>query len=49
VQICTVRYIGLFLEDPLEVPWPVVEYLAQQLGTNDPSCVKQYVERAKTA
>jgi TnpA family transposase len=49
LQICTVRYIGLFLEDPLDVPWPVVEYLAEQLGINDPSCVKQYVERAKTA
>jgi hypothetical protein len=49
LQICTVRYIGLFLEDPLDVPWPVVEYLAEQLGICDPSCVKQYVERAKTA
>lgn len=49
LQICTVRYIGLFLEDPLDVPWPVVEYLAGQLGISDPSCVKQYVERAKTA
>jgi hypothetical protein len=49
LQICTVRYIGLFLEDPLDVPWLVVEYLAEQLGISDPSCVKQYVERAKTA
>jgi hypothetical protein len=49
LQICTVRYIGLFLEDPLDVPWPVVEYLAEQLDIADPSCVKAYVERAKTA
>jgi TnpA family transposase len=49
LQICTVRYIGLFLEAPLDVPWPVVEYLAGQLGISDPSCVKAYVERAKTA
>jgi hypothetical protein len=49
LQICTVRYIGLFLEHSLDVPWPVVEYLAEQLGINDPSCVKQYVEWAKTA
>ncbi len=49
LQICTVRYIGLFLGDPLDVPWLVVEYLAEQLGISDPSCVKQYVERAKTA
>ncbi len=38
-----------FLADPLDVPWPVVEYLAEQLGIGDPSCVKRYVERPKTA
>ena len=27
LQVCTVRYVGLFLQDPLAVPWPVVEYL----------------------
>ncbi|MDN3259209.1 DUF4158 domain-containing protein [Streptomyces sp. CSDS2] len=41
VQIRTVRYIGRFLgEDPLAVPWEVVEYLAGQLGIADASCVK---------
>jgi hypothetical protein len=49
LQICTVRYLGLFLEDPLDVPWPVLEYLAAQLGITGRSCVKRYVERAKTA
>lgn len=49
LQICTVRYVGLFLEDPLDVPWPVVVYLAEQLGIDDPSCVKRYTERPKTA
>ncbi|MEV0233926.1 DUF4158 domain-containing protein [Nonomuraea sp. NPDC050786] len=29
VQIGTVRYKGLFLTDPLAVPWPVVDYLAE--------------------
>lgn len=29
LQICTVRYLELFLEDPLAAPWPVVEYLAR--------------------
>ncbi len=48
LQICTVRYVGLFLEDPLAVPWPVVEYLAEQLGIADPSCVKRYAERKMT-
>lgn len=49
VQIGTVRYKGLFLEDPLAVPWPVVDYLAEQLGIGDPSQVKKYGERLKTA
>lgn len=49
LQICTVRYLGLFLADPLDVPWPVVGYLAAQLGLTDASCVKRYAERAKTA
>ncbi|MFF3333730.1 Tn3 family transposase [Streptomyces sp. NPDC002888] len=49
LQMCTVRYVGLFLEDPLVVPWPVVEHLAVQLGIEDPSCVKRYTERLKTA
>jgi hypothetical protein len=42
IQIGTVRYKGLFLEDPLAVPWPVVDYLAEQLGIADPSQVKRY-------
>ncbi|TDD24792.1 Tn3 family transposase [Nonomuraea diastatica] len=48
VQIGTVRYKGLFLEDPLAVPWPVVDYLAEQLGIADASQVKKYAERPKT-
>ncbi len=48
--MCTVRYIGRFLpDDPLDVPWVVVEYLAEQLGIKDVSCVKQYTERKPTA
>ncbi|WP_261576137.1 DUF4158 domain-containing protein, partial [Frankia gtarii] len=49
LQVTTVRFLGVFLADPLEVPWPVVEYLAGQLGIADVSCVKRYTERAKTA
>ncbi len=48
LQMCTVRYIGMFLEDPLEVPWVVVEHLAEQLGIEDVSAVKRYTEREKT-
>lgn len=50
LQMCTVRYIGRFLpDDPLEAPWSVVEHLAGQLGIEDPSVVKRYTERPKTA
>jgi TnpA family transposase len=48
LQLTTVRYIGTFLVDPLEVPWPVVDYLAEQLEITDVSVVKRYTEREKT-
>nr|WP_254650952.1 DUF4158 domain-containing protein [Streptomyces sp. GbtcB7] len=49
LQMCTVRYVGLFLgEDPLDVPWSVVEHLAEQLGIKDAVCVKRYTERRQT-
>jgi Domain of unknown function (DUF4158) len=50
LQMCTVRYVGRFLvDDPLDVLWSVVEHLAAQLRIEDPSVVKRYTERAKTA
>ncbi|MDF2256007.1 Tn3 family transposase [Streptantibioticus ferralitis] len=50
VQMCTVRYVGRFLvDDPLDVPWSVIEHLAAQLQIEDASVVKRYTERAKTA
>lgn len=49
LQMCTVRYIGLFLQDPLAVPWPVVEHLAAQLEIEDASQIKRYTERQMTA
>ena len=48
LQLVTVRYVGLFLEDPLDVPAMVVDFVAGQLGIADPSCVKRYTEREKT-
>jgi hypothetical protein len=38
----------MFLPDPLDVPLELVEYLAEQLGIDDPSCVKSYVDRRMT-
>lgn len=48
LQLGTVRYLGTFLPDPLDVPWPVVEYLAGQLGVADVSVAKRYAERLPT-
>jgi hypothetical protein len=50
VQMCTVRYVGRFLvDDPLDVPWPVVEHLTgRAVGVEDPSVVKRYAERRQT-
>jgi len=48
LQLATVRYLGTFLTDPLDVPPLVVEHLAGQLGIKDPSCVKRYAERPHT-
>ena len=36
LQMCTMRYIGRFLpDDPLDVPWAVVERLGEQFGIKD--------------
>lgn len=48
LQLVTVRYLGMFLSDPLDMPHELVEYLAEQLDIADPGCVKQYTEREKT-
>ena len=48
LQLVTVRYVGLFLEDPLDVPTVVVDFVADQLGIDDLSQVKRYTEREKT-
>ena len=44
VQIVTARYVGVFLADPRDVPTEVVDYLAEQLGVADPSCLTQIGE-----
>ncbi|MEV4248283.1 DUF4158 domain-containing protein [Streptosporangium canum] len=48
VQWGTVRMLGTFLADPLDVPQVVVDFAAEQLGIDDPSCIKQYAERSET-
>jgi hypothetical protein len=48
LQLATVRYLGTFLTDPLNVPDLVTEHLAGQLGIANPSCVRRYTERRTT-
>jgi hypothetical protein len=48
LQLVTVRFLGCFLADPLEVPNEVLDVIAAQLAIEDPSCVKRYTERDKT-
>jgi hypothetical protein len=47
VQLGTVRMLGAFLDDPVDVPVEVVDYVAEQLGIGDPSGLKAYTEREK--
>jgi hypothetical protein len=42
LQLATVRALGTFLADPLDVPTVVVDYVAAQVDVADPSCVKPY-------
>ncbi|MGH9156718.1 MAG: DUF4158 domain-containing protein, partial [Acidimicrobiales bacterium] len=48
LQLVTVRNLGAFLTDPTAVPTEALEYVADQLGVADPSCVKRYMSRRTT-
>ena len=48
VQIGTLRFLGTFLVDPVNVPVGVIVYVASQLGIADPQCVVRYAERVQT-
>jgi hypothetical protein len=48
LQLVTVRRVGAFLEDPLDVPVVVLDFVAEQLGIADAWQVKRYTERTKT-
>jgi hypothetical protein len=50
IQWGTVRMLGTFLtdSDPVAVPQVVIGYVAEQLGIDDPACVKLYPERLQT-
>lgn len=42
VQLCTVRFLGTFLENLSETPASVVRSLARQLGFSNPECFAEY-------
>jgi TnpA family transposase len=42
VQLCTVRYLGTFLEDPLAVPKLALKTLADQLHIANPDAFASY-------
>jgi TnpA family transposase len=42
VQLCTVRFLGTFLEDLKETPQEVVQNLSNQLAIINPACFEQY-------
>ena len=48
LQLVTVRWLGTFLEDPLDVPDAVLAFVAAQLEVAAASRLKRYTERAKT-
>jgi hypothetical protein len=48
IQLGTVRFLGTFLVDPVEVPKGVVDYLASQLEIAGPFLVTKYTQRLPT-
>jgi TnpA family transposase len=48
LQLLTVRFLGTFLANPVEVPETVVGQVARQLGIVDVSCLPRYLDREPT-
>ena len=45
MQLCTVRFLGTFLNDPTAVPEITIRHVAAQLGITNLSVFKQYTEQ----
>ena len=48
LQLTTVRFLGTFLSDPLEVPSDAINYITKQLGINRPTDINHYMARKAT-
>ncbi|MDP9475010.1 MAG: Tn3 family transposase [Actinomycetota bacterium] len=49
LQLATVRFLGIFLADPTDVPEGVVAYVGAQLGAEEPHLVlERYLDRPNT-
>jgi Domain of unknown function (DUF4158) len=48
LQIGTLRFLGTFLVDPVNIPVGVIAYVASQLNISDPQCLVRYAERLQT-
>ena len=48
LQIGTLRFLGTFLVDPVNIHLGVITYMASQLSIADPQCLVHYAERLQT-
>ena len=48
LQLCTVRFLGTFLSNPIDAPMEVVNYLRRQLKINQSAHLSRYTERSPT-
>ncbi len=47
-QVGTLRFLGTFLSDPVNIPVVVIAYMASQLKIKNAQCIVRYAERVQT-